>query len=46
MSLRVGGPAIPQQLRRTGLLTGGDAEPDELLRTATAGPAPMLHDYF
>ncbi|WP_433796302.1 GNAT family N-acetyltransferase [Actinoplanes sp. CA-252034] len=40
------GAATPQQLRRSGLLTGGDADTDELLRTATAGPAPTLHDYF
>ncbi|GIF41624.1 putative acetyltransferase [Actinoplanes xinjiangensis] len=40
------GAATPQQLRRSGFLTGGDADTDELLRTATAGPAPTLHDYF
>ncbi|WP_285681671.1 GNAT family N-acetyltransferase [Actinoplanes sp. NBRC 103695] len=40
------GAATPQQLRRSGFLTGGDAGTDELLRTATAGPAPTLHDYF
>jgi predicted acetyltransferase len=40
------GAATPQQLRRSGFLTGGDADTDELLRTATAGPVPTLHDYF
>lgn len=40
------GAATPQQLRRSGLLSGGDADTDELLRTATAGPTPTLHDYF
>ncbi|RSM74283.1 GNAT family N-acetyltransferase [Actinoplanes sp. ATCC 53533] len=40
------GAATPQQLRRSGFLTGGDAGTDELLRTATAGPEPTLHDYF
>ncbi|GIG00910.1 GNAT family N-acetyltransferase [Catellatospora citrea] len=40
------GAATPEQLRRTGFLTGGDADTDELLRTATAGPPPTLHDYF
>lgn len=40
------GAATPQQLRRTGFLTGGDADTDELLRAATAGPAPTLLDYF
>ncbi|MDI6100196.1 GNAT family N-acetyltransferase [Actinoplanes sp. NEAU-A12] len=40
------GAATPQQLRRSGFLTGGDTDTDELLRTATAGPAPTLHDYF
>lgn len=40
------GAATPQQLRRSGLLSGGDADTDELLRAATAGPAPTLHDYF
>lgn len=40
------GAATPQQLRRSGFLTGGDADTDELLRAATAGPAPTLHDYF
>jgi len=40
------GVATPQQLRRSGFLTGGDTDTDELLRTATAGPAPTLHDYF
>ncbi|MFC4063572.1 GNAT family N-acetyltransferase [Actinoplanes subglobosus] len=40
------GAAIPQQLRRSGFLSGGTADTDELLRTATAGPAPTLHDYF
>ncbi|WP_433825849.1 GNAT family N-acetyltransferase [Actinoplanes sp. CA-015351] len=40
------GAATPQQLRRSGFLTGGDAGTDELLRTATAGPVPTLHDYF
>lgn len=40
------GAATPEQLRRSGFLTGGDADTDELLRTATAGPAPTLHDYF
>jgi predicted acetyltransferase len=40
------GAATPQQLRRSGFLAGGDADTDELLRTATAGPAPALHDYF
>jgi hypothetical protein len=40
------GAATPQLLRRSGFLTGGNADTDELLRTATAGPAPTLHDYF
>jgi predicted acetyltransferase len=40
------GTATPQQLRRSGFLTGGNPETDELLRAATAGPAPTLHDYF
>jgi predicted acetyltransferase len=40
------GAATPEQLRRSGFLTGGDTGTDELLRTATAGPAPTLHDYF
>jgi predicted acetyltransferase len=40
------GAATPQQLRRTGFLTGGDADSDELLGAATAGPEPALHDYF
>ncbi|GAB4051904.1 GNAT family N-acetyltransferase [Catellatospora paridis] len=40
------GAATPEQLRRTGFLTGGDADTDEILRTATAGPPPTLHDYF
>ncbi|MEU4164829.1 GNAT family N-acetyltransferase [Actinoplanes sp. NPDC026670] len=40
------GAATPQQLRRSGFLSGGTADTDELLRTATAGPAPTLHDYF
>lgn len=40
------GAATPQQLRRSGFLTGGDTDTDELLRTGTAGPAPTLHDYF
>lgn len=40
------GAATPEQLRRAGFLSGGDADTDELLRTATAGPAPTLHDYF
>ncbi|MEV6633707.1 GNAT family N-acetyltransferase [Actinoplanes sp. NPDC051470] len=40
------GAGTPQQLRRSGFLTGGDAGTDELLRAATAGPAPTLHDYF
>src|SRR5215207_5860655 len=34
------GAATPEQLRRSGFLTGGDAGTDELLRAATAGPAP------
>ncbi|WP_155372599.1 GNAT family N-acetyltransferase [Catellatospora vulcania] len=40
------GAATPEQLRRTGFLSGGDPDTDELLRTATAGPPPTLHDYF
>jgi predicted acetyltransferase len=40
------GAATPQQLRRSGFLTGGGADTDELLGSATAGPAPTLHDYF
>ncbi|MEU8664991.1 GNAT family N-acetyltransferase, partial [Actinoplanes philippinensis] len=40
------GAATPQQLRRSGFLSGGDTDTDELLRTATAGPVPTLHDYF
>ncbi|MCU7725419.1 GNAT family N-acetyltransferase [Actinoplanes sp. KI2] len=40
------GAATPQQLRRSGFLAGGDTDTDELLRTATAGPTPTLHDYF
>jgi predicted acetyltransferase len=40
------GAATPQQLRRSGFLSGGDSDTDELLRTATAGPAPTLLDYF
>ncbi|GAA1630718.1 GNAT family N-acetyltransferase [Catellatospora bangladeshensis] len=40
------GAASPDQLRRTGFLTGGDPASDDLLRTATAGPTPTLHDYF
>ncbi|MET8152189.1 enhanced intracellular survival protein Eis [Actinoplanes sp. NPDC049668] len=40
------GAATPQQLRRSGFLTGGDADTDEALRAATAGPVPTLHDYF
>jgi predicted acetyltransferase len=40
------GAATPQQLRRSGFLTGGDADTDDLLRTATAGSPPTLHDYF
>ncbi len=37
------GPAV---LRRAGFLTGGDAETDNFLAAATAGPAPALLDYF
>lgn len=40
------GAATSQQLRRGGFLTGGDGGTDEVLRTATAGPAPTPHDYF
>lgn len=40
------GAASPDQLRRAGFLSGGDPDTDDLLRTATAGPAPTLHDYF
>ncbi|BEL05062.1 GNAT family N-acetyltransferase [Actinoplanes sichuanensis] len=40
------GGATPQQLRRSGLLAGGDTSTDEFLRAATAGPVPTLHDYF
>ncbi|HWS39140.1 MAG TPA: GNAT family N-acetyltransferase [Actinoplanes sp.] len=40
------GAATPQQLRHSGFLTGGDETTDDLLRTATAGPVPTLHDYF
>ncbi|WP_172890510.1 GNAT family N-acetyltransferase [Actinoplanes derwentensis] len=38
--------ATPQQLRRGGFLTGGNADTDEVLRAAASGPAPTLHDYF
>lgn len=40
------GGVTPEQLRRSGFLTGGDAGTDELLRAATAGPAPTLLNYF
>lgn len=40
------GAATTAHLRRSGFLTGGDPATDELLRTATAGPPPTLHDYF
>ncbi len=33
-------------MRRSGLLTGGDARDDALLQAAMAGPAPTLRDYF
>jgi hypothetical protein len=33
-------------LRRAGLLTGADEAGEALLRQATAGPAPLLLDYF
>lgn len=35
----------PAVLRRAGLMSG-DASSDAFLRSATAGPAPALHDYF
>jgi predicted acetyltransferase len=40
------GAASPAVLRRGGLLTGGDSQTDAFLQAATAGPAPVLHDYF
>lgn len=40
------GAATPSVLRRTGLMSGGDARSDAFLLSATAGPAPALHDYF
>jgi predicted acetyltransferase len=40
------GAATPAVLRRAGLMSGGDARSDAFLRSATAGPAPALHDYF
>jgi predicted acetyltransferase len=33
-------------IRRAGLLTGGDPAADAFLDAATAGPAPMILDYF
>lgn len=36
----------PSLLRRAGLVAGGDAETDDFLRLATAGPRPGLNDYF
>ncbi|MBV1856164.1 GNAT family N-acetyltransferase [Catellatospora tritici] len=40
------GAATPDQLRRSGHLTGGTPDTDAFLQTATAGPIPTLHDYF
>jgi predicted acetyltransferase len=40
------GAASPRQLRRAGLLHGGDDADDVLLAAATAGPPPALLDYF
>jgi predicted acetyltransferase len=40
------GAATPAVLRRAGLMSGGDARSDAFLQSATAGPAPALHDYF
>ncbi|WP_144127505.1 GNAT family N-acetyltransferase [Catellatospora sichuanensis] len=39
------GAATPAVLRRAGLLAG-DAVADGLLAAATAGPVPVLHDFF
>ncbi|WP_155375601.1 GNAT family N-acetyltransferase [Catellatospora vulcania] len=39
------GAATPAVLRRAGLLAG-DAVSDALLAAATAGPTPVLHDFF
>ncbi|GAA2386086.1 UPF0256 protein [Catellatospora methionotrophica] len=39
------GAATPSVLRRAGLLSG-DAVADGLLAAATAGPVPVLHDFF
>ena len=33
-------------MRRSGLLTGGDASDDALLQAAMSGPPPTLRDYF
>lgn len=46
LALWYAGAATPRVLRRAGLLTGGDDRGDALLRQATAGPAPVLLDYF
>ncbi|GHJ45222.1 spore coat protein [Catellatospora sp. TT07R-123] len=40
------GAATPDQLRRSGHLTGGTPDTDAFLQSATAGPTPTLHDYF
>ncbi|MDI1463867.1 GNAT family N-acetyltransferase [Catellatospora sp. KI3] len=40
------GAATPDQLRRSGHLSGGTPDTDTFLQTATAGPVPTLHDYF
>ena len=46
LALWYAGAATPAVLRRAGLMTGGDARSDAFLLSATAGPAPALHDYF
>lgn len=40
------GVASPADLRRLGRIHGGDADTDEFLTLAGAGPAPALLDYF
>jgi predicted acetyltransferase len=40
------GATTPAVLRRTGLLSGGDAGTDAFLAAATAGPPPAILDYF
>lgn len=46
LALWFAGAATPAVLRRAGLMSGGDARSDAFLLSATAGPAPALHDYF